>query len=375
MEHPRTAIMSVEDTSDFWNRTEVLRRIAYEASRTEVSAWGLLAALQVNALSHLPAHVVPPPLQASTIESLDLFVALVDEPAVPEAPTIRSAADRLLPPLTRPCDTSEMPISEHLGLRKSDGPRTVVLHGDINDLDVSGTMNTLARGESATVSTPDDGTLTRLRREAWRLGAAIRVPCKNTSALPRPTSGWLWALSGEFRQADVLPAKPASARRVRLGMPAGVAHDRKHIELPSEGRSALVSAVATGELDYFRLHTRMAAATAALHGRVDPTSDDWRTARLQLRVSNATRRWWVDTYGSYRTVFDAVTSVSSDPDVIAVANTLLELIAENEPYGRRNSALRRRLTAARQGRVPAALKLLTRQGLIVKDADKSYHLA
>lgn len=378
MDHPRSVIMSTESDTDFWNRTDILRYIHRESTSAGVSAWGLLAALQVNALSYLPPRVVPRPMQASTFENLDLFVALVDDPQLTDTPAVRKTANKILSPKNDPNDTAKATIFTHLGsFRSQNLDSSATLFGDINDPDVSGTMNALARGESTAVQAAgDENMVTLIRREMWRLGAVFSVPCTALSALPRPTDGWLWAYAGDFHtDHDSAGAyeKPLD-RSVRVRTPLEAADERKFVEMPPEGHTGAISAIVSRELGRERLHRRLAVGTALLHERIDPTSDDWDAARLQLRVSNALRTWWVGQYGSYRTVFDAVSSVSSDPDVIAVADKLLELIAAAGIDGIRNNDLRRRLAVSRQGRVPSALKLLTKQGLVSKNADKNYYL-
>lgn len=103
----RDMLDDVETRLDFWNRTPQLQRIAWEAQEENISAWGLLALVQMNQASLVdPTHVLVkssgkpgPDLESGT--SLSSFLALEALSGGGKSKTFKKARE-LVKPIMRP---------------------------------------------------------------------------------------------------------------------------------------------------------------------------------------------------------------------------------------------------------------------------------
>lgn len=104
-----------EQSTDFWNRSPQLQKVAHIAAVKEISPWGLLLAVQLHRLSHIPPNVVLVDRDGTpdTIgglfggTSLNMFAGLVGETGDGKSSVFKKASG-LLPP-------SHTPISDGTG--------------------------------------------------------------------------------------------------------------------------------------------------------------------------------------------------------------------------------------------------------------------
>lgn len=252
----RAWLTDLEDGTNFWNRTDQLRQIAWSAAKQRVSAWGVLAVVMEHQASHIdPTHVLvrnDGTCGADLVEgtSLSGYVSLVAASGGGKNTVFRTAS-ALVPPATSPIPTGTgqgilKSFAETVKIVEKDGDEknasygtkfqrhVVVIHADeIDQLNAEfkregsstdSMMRSMWTGATAGTTTGDVTRRVNLPPNLYRLHGVWGVqPTCAGSIMSRADGGtpqrFVWAPAAENRVRADAPRRTAPTSSVLFKLP------------------------------------------------------------------------------------------------------------------------------------------------------------
>lgn len=289
---------------------------------------------------------------------------------------------------------------ETVGMTTGDRDRRVTLPS--NMYRVVGMWGVQAVNATAILAGADDGTP---QRWLWHPAQEFRVGIHSTRinpgqvTFPTPIFGQIgtspFGISGgelptEYKDGDPLPppiwvmwSPQMHADIAALQAQREALLDRDpYADLTPEQKDAEQAVTMQSHLTLTRI--KLAAIMGFLHGRANPTDDDWELAGIQLQVSvrelagvwckaQAARKDEIIVRGSEKGLemhaAQGARNALDDADVVAVAEYLYELLARKPLL---NKELRNKLSHTRRAKLRPALELLEAQGRFAVDKSGLY---
>lgn len=453
----RDWLTDLEQRTDFWNRSPQLQAVAWAAAEEKLSPWGLLMAVQLHQLSHIPPTVVlvkrngKPGNTLFSGTSLNMFGGLTGDSGDGKSATFKLASE-LVPPVHTPVADGTgqglvKSIAETEKVTSEDGQKlpepyyitrfnrhSLVIHApEIKTLNAEfareasktdSMMRSMWSGETVGMTTGDKDRRVTLPSNMYRIVGMWGVQAINAGAILAGAEDgtpqrWLWHPAGENRTGihctRVNPGNVTFPRPVfQVGAnPFGVSGG----ELPTEYKDGdplpapiwvcwspqMHADIAALQADRERVkdhdpyadltpaqkeekdavlmqshltltRIKLAGVMAFLHGRANPTDEDWFLAGVQLEVSvRELAGVWKKAQGARKDEIvvrgaekglemhaaQAARNAIDDADVVAVAEYIFSILVDNP---RTNKELRMKLSHTRRQKLRPALELLEHQG-------------
>lgn len=238
-------LTELEQSTNFWNRTPQLQRIAYVAAQEDVSPWGLLMGVELHRLSHIKPTVVLVKRSgnagSSLVEgtSLNMFGGLTGDSGAGKS-TLFKLASSLLPPKRTPIsdgtgqglvksiaetekvtrDENGQPIAEPYYITRFNTHSLIIHAPEIKTLNAEfaregsktdSIMRSMWSGETVGMTTGDRDRRATLPANTYRVVGMWGVqPVNATEILKGIANGdpqrWLW-MPAEERRLDMCKAR------------------------------------------------------------------------------------------------------------------------------------------------------------------------